>query len=585
MNLKIFIAILLVIVIGFAVYSSVTKNAFAPTEYLPREALVYVQTNDLPQFIKIWNESKFKEKYLNSQNFTDLKNRHLGRKLTSRWSEFVTAVGFPIDLETISALAEKQAAVAIYDIGKLEFVFIAPMNEQIFAATKFAQNQDKFTIEALEDGTNIYRVSVEADRGRQKQELIFTYLKDHFVLTTSQKLLVQTLDNFNSKSRKNRLFDEPSFSALRSQIEPHTATVWVNQTALNDDYYFKRYWLMSEIKNLKNIRAGIFDFEIQAGKLLEHRKFLLNQTSNVPTIKPSQAEEILSMVPEKVPFYRLQATNGKTINEAIRRTIFEKHEESVTPNSHNSYDYFDSGYDESDWRDYEYLDEDFDENIDEVKEDEQVSVTTKETDFSNLLQPAYPSAVIHFSEPNVLPAPMFIEFKRASIFVLGSPKQFNRSNFEAEIEKNLADQILISTPVTNLVWETKNENGLTWRELNLPMLSWKVSYTVRGNNLILTNNSDLLRDILTHQEASKIEKPADNFSEMTVLNLSEREAAFDRVFAEFSQKKIADEFFTKNIGSLLDSVSEVERIELTRRFSNNLMEENLRVILKTSASE
>ena len=90
MKLNISIAILLVIIIGFVVYSSVTQKAFAPAEFLPREALVYVQTNDLPQFIKIWNESKFKEKYLGSQNFADFQNRHLGRKLDSRWNEFVS---------------------------------------------------------------------------------------------------------------------------------------------------------------------------------------------------------------------------------------------------------------------------------------------------------------------------------------------------------------------------------------------------------------------------------------------------------------------------------------------------------------
>jgi hypothetical protein len=582
MKLKIFITVFLLIGIALAVYSRLSKNAFAPAEYLPREALVYVQVADLPQFIKIWKESKFKEKYQKSENFTDFQNRHLGRKLLSRWSEFDTAAGFPFDLETLSGLSENQAAVAIYDIGKLEFVFIAPMNEQVFTVTKLMQNQDKFETEILADETVIYRANVEADRGRQKQELIFTHLKGHFVLATSEKLLVQTLDNFKAKSHKNRLSDEPLFAALRDKIKPHTATVWVNQRALNEDYYFKKYWLMSDAKDLKNIRAGIFDFEIQAEKLIEHRKFLLTDAPNISSIKPAQAKQILSLVPDKIPFYRLQTATDKTLDEAIRKTIFEKQEETVKTNSKRGYDYFEMDYADSDWHDYEYLGNDFDENIDEIEDDKTPKPKTEKTDFSQLLQSVNPTAVVYFAAPEVLPAPMFIEFKRGAIFQLNSPQNFNRTNFESEIEKNLTAQVTISAPETKLNWETKDENNQTWRELKLPMLGWNVSYSMRGNKLIVSNNSEFFKEILANRKTQKVEETTDNFNELAVLNLGEREEAFDRVFAEFSRKNIADEFFTKNVGSLLDSISEVKRIELRRNFAGNLLEENVTAILKES---
>ena len=125
--------------------------------------------------------------------------------------------------------------------------------------------------------------------------------------------------------------------------------------------------------------------------------FLLNETSNISTVKPAQVREILSMVPEKIPFYRLQTANGKTINEILRRTIFEKREEQINPAFNRGYDYSDFEYYESDWHDYEYLDEVFDEDIDEVEEAIEVNIAIKETDFSNLLQSANPSVMIHFS--------------------------------------------------------------------------------------------------------------------------------------------------------------------------------------------
>ncbi|HEX9961656.1 MAG TPA: hypothetical protein VGB00_12020, partial [Pyrinomonadaceae bacterium] len=282
MKLKVFITILLVSLAAFIAVSQIKSEAFAPAGDFPREALVYVQISDLPALARLWNESKFKEKYLASDNFGDFKNRHLGLKLASRWEEFNEATGFSIDLESVAGLAQNKAAIALYDIGKLEFVFIAPVPEEVFAASKFVRNQSNFEAETLDDGTIVYRKAVEADRGRQKQELIFTGAKGRFILATSEKLLAQTLNNINGKASKNRLIDEPSFKALSEKTASGAATVWVNQAALNKDYYFKCYWLMSDVESLKNIRAGIFDFSIEEGKLIERRKFLLNQAPNPP---------------------------------------------------------------------------------------------------------------------------------------------------------------------------------------------------------------------------------------------------------------------------------------------------------------
>ena len=67
---------------------------------MPRGALVYLQIEDLPGFIRLWNQSGFKENYLQSQNFDDLSKRHLGLKIASRWQEFSDALGMPIDLNS-----------------------------------------------------------------------------------------------------------------------------------------------------------------------------------------------------------------------------------------------------------------------------------------------------------------------------------------------------------------------------------------------------------------------------------------------------------------------------------------------------
>ena len=569
MKLKTITAFLTVALLALIALSQIKLKPFAPAEDFPREALIYVQIADLPAVIKLWNESKFNEKYTASENFNDFQNGHLGLKIVSRWQEFNAATGFPIDLETTAKLANNQAAIAVYDIGKMEFVFVAPVSEEIFAATKFFQNKDKFTEETLPDGTTIYRAAVEADRGRQKQELIFTSVKGRFVLATSEKLLMQTLNNINGGAAKNRLSDEPDFKILSAKTAPHTATVWVNQTALNDDYYFKHYWLMSDVKELKNIRAGTFDFEIQEGKLVENRRFTLNETVGIEPLSKSRASELLALLPENTPFYKLQNAKPKMVNEAVERTIFERRDEQMTAVRKN-YSAAEEGYTSGD---YELLGEKFDAAIDDAEDVAALQKPAADIDFSAFVQTANPQAVLTFTAPRVLPAPRFVEFRRAVIFNLAAPNNLNRAAFESAITNKLAVQILIASPNVQLNWETKTDDNFSRRELDLPMLGQTIGYTLRGDELILSNDGEFLREILAN--AKPIEIDDQPFAELTVVNFSQRENAYDEIFDELDKQKEADEFFTGSISSLLDSISEVEKVEIRKIYSPKSMEEKL----------
>jgi hypothetical protein len=563
-------------------FSQIKSERFAPAEDFPRGALVYAQINDLPAFIKLWNESKFMDKYLASENFGSFKNQHLGRKLASRWNEFNEASGFPIDLETVAGLTENRAAIAVYDIGKLEFVFIAPISAEVFAATKFFQNRNKFAEETLEGGATVYRAAVEADRGRQKQELIFAAVGGRFVLATSEKLLTQTLKNIKGGQAKSRLTDEPAFAALSEKIVPHVAAVWVNQTTLNDDYYFKRYWLMSDVAELENIRAGIFDFEIQADKLIERRKFLLDKPVEITPFENAQAAELLSFLPENISFYRLHSANPKTIDEAVENTIFERRKFNENQQKTNHQAYYSSFDDYNDYSgdDYENLNEKFEETITEIDEEETIENRETDIDFSSFLKSTAPRHILTFTEPEVLPAPLFVEFNRAAVFNLASPGEFNRQAFEAAIARNLAGQTMISAPGVKLNWESNSENDLPSRVLKLPAIGIEVCYAMRGKMLILANDEDFLRNILSQQTPVKTADYETPITALTVVNLERRESAYDLVFAELTKNKAADEFFTGNIESLLDSLSEVRKIEIRENYSRNLLEEELIINLK-----
>ncbi|HEV7859693.1 MAG TPA: hypothetical protein VGO91_13840, partial [Pyrinomonadaceae bacterium] len=241
------IAIMLVVCAGLIVYAKSARQPtgpFALAEDFPRGPLVYAQFKDLPTLVKQWNDSALKEQYLGSTNFQQLEKSHLWLKLSERWGEFNDALGFMLDAEALTGATENRAAIAVYDIGRLDLLFIAPLSEEKLAATKFVESQSQFEERELPDGTSYYSMDVEADRGRQKQQLAFATLRGRFVLATSERLLLRALANINGKAQKDRLSDDPAFKSLSEKVQPHFVSVWVDQSKLNDDWYFKHYWLM-----------------------------------------------------------------------------------------------------------------------------------------------------------------------------------------------------------------------------------------------------------------------------------------------------------------------------------------------------
>src|SRR5262249_4844615 len=222
------------------------------------------------------------------------------------------ATGFTIGASAFSAIADNRAAIAVYDIGRLDLVLIAPLGDEKFAATQFFQNKDNFEENEAPDGTVYYLSDVEADKGRQKQQIGFAQLKGKFVLATNEKLLLRAIANLGGQVKKDRMADEPSFQALSRAVTPHFMTVWVNQTQLNDDWYFKRYWAPQNAADLKKLRAGIFDLELQSDRWVERREFLLDgRVSNAGVgLSKQSLQQIERILPADEPFAQIRARGG-----------------------------------------------------------------------------------------------------------------------------------------------------------------------------------------------------------------------------------------------------------------------------------
>jgi hypothetical protein len=609
------VAFIGVALIAFARTGHKPRGEYGLAHDLPRGAFVYTQFSNLPALIEEWDRSQLKERYLKSTNYQQLQNRHLVLKLMSRWQEFNDALGFQIDVPAISGAAETRAALAVYDIGQLDLVFIAPLSEEKIALTQFFTNKDQFEEAEAPGGDVYYRQAVEADHGRQKQVLAFATISGRFILATNENLLLRTIANIERRNAKDSLADDPAFSSLSQKLKPHFLTVWLDQTKLNNDYYFKHYWLLQNMDQLKGIRAGMFDLEQQKGRWIERREFLTTGKDHPisPPIPEAELRRLYSMAPEDAPLVRLRAlANHPTLPATLLRdTLFDAAQaetgqasESWSWRSYSSDDFYADDYDNESYGRYSYLDYRYDSSIDDPRDarvtepDEpgaNPAVAELERQFFTTVQaalaPARPSTVLITTRPHTTDGPLFVEFRKAAIIHLQSAGNLRRDLLENAIGLAAQGRLTVAGRGSEPAWENRKEGDYVWRQLQLPMLGWEICYAIDGRELIVTNSAELLKRVLeSSSNRRSTELSVDATNDLTIVRFDQRKSAFEDIMKTLDKgapqppteaSKISEAFFSGNIGGLLDVVSELRRVEITRRASSNGLHEEIHFVLSS----
>ena len=65
---------------------------------------------------------------------------------------------------------------------------------------------------------------------------------------------------------------------------------------------------------------------------------------------------------------------------------------------------------------------------------------------------------------------------------------------------------------------------------------------------------------------------------MTVIRLDQRQSAYDEIMKTI-EKSNKNDFFTGNISSLLDTISDVKQVEIKRNYHENYLHEEVSLIL------
>src|SRR6185503_9270513 len=129
---------------------------------MPRGAMVYVQASDLYRLMKTWIASPVRSQFYDSASFEAFQKSRIYLKLQDRKKDFESAIGIELNENRLSDLAGGASAVSIYDIGKIEMVFVTEVPRVRAVASILFKQAQQFS-ERSANGTSYYVRDVTTD--------------------------------------------------------------------------------------------------------------------------------------------------------------------------------------------------------------------------------------------------------------------------------------------------------------------------------------------------------------------------------------------------------------------------------------
>jgi len=169
----------------------------------------------------------------------------------------------------LSQAAGKQSALALYDIGNLEFVYISRVPSASSVQTALWQTRTKF--ESHSAAGSPYFVHTDATSGRV---VAFAITNDYLILATREDLIAGTLSLLAGGAGPKLTGEDWFAQAVSSAGGPGDIRMVLNMEKIAVDPHFRSYWIQPNAKEMRRYSAAISDLHLSGGIYQEDRVLL-----------------------------------------------------------------------------------------------------------------------------------------------------------------------------------------------------------------------------------------------------------------------------------------------------------------------
>jgi len=292
------------------------KAQLAPTApplstWMPPGALLYLESPDFGNLLTRWNQSAEKKAWIASDNYSVLTRSRLLGRLEQAQGEFETAAGTSPEMQLLSEVAGKESALALYDLGNLEFVYISHLPGSRLDANSLWQQRPKYERRQVA-GIDFFH---HAAGGRT---VAFASKGDYFIVATDTDLMAQALTLIASQPAPS-LANETWFRDIAAAGEKSELRLVFNMEQLVSKPQFRTYWIQRNVTEMKQYRAGICDL-FENGNTFTEKRTLLRK-SPAPAASDEQAvSRLLAYVPDRRSFYQALADPAR---ERLRAMLIQ----------------------------------------------------------------------------------------------------------------------------------------------------------------------------------------------------------------------------------------------------------------------
>jgi hypothetical protein len=299
------------------------------SHFVPSGALLYLQAKDFASLLGDWDKSREKEHWLKSKNYDVFSQSRLLLRLQDASNEFSRAAGVPVSADLLHQVAGQQSVLALYDIGKLQFLYITRLASTDAMQSALWQTRSRFETRTAGGVNFFYRHDPESDR-----EVAFAVTGDHLLLATREDLMAGALQLLAGEKAQS-IEAEPWWTrSVAARSTPGDLRLVLNLEKIVASPYFRSYWIQQNITDMKQYSAAVSDLTRSGKEYREERVLLRKDVAHeAPESKgPAAVAEILSLVPANTGIYEAKADpEGKECLELLTAKILAPHPGPAAP--------------------------------------------------------------------------------------------------------------------------------------------------------------------------------------------------------------------------------------------------------------
>ncbi len=551
------LALTVVLAAGWLLYQSHAQEEKPLADVFPSGALLYLEARDLSAALHEWNASPEKKLWLQSDNHAVFSRSRLFTRLEQAQQEFAGAAGLPPDMQHFEQAAGSRSALAIYDIGKLQFLYVTRMASARALESELWQKRSSFEPRQAAGVTYYVRTDLESQR-----VVAFAVSGDTLLLATREDVIAGALTLLKQQEapspnlQASIATDAWYAQAVQAASQPGDLRLVLNMAPLVRAPHFRSYWVQQNITELGQYTTAVSDL-YRSGVEYREERHLLRSEKTARTVSEDDRKsqetavaDLLRIVPSDAGLYRAWAApDPRAVTDLLERKLLTPRHEPPPAQQTAPAVALSAGQVGSE-ADLETL-------LDEVPP---VPPPNAADPVLKLMQESQLQAAMHVQSSSETADGVFVGSHSA--VVLASAADWDSARVRDVLQKAAAP--LWTTLQLGTEWPQKKSGTNAWYELNgLAPLAVAAS----GRTLIVSDSGELLSSLMQNMAAPhpappqsgiyaagfSLKREQKNFVRM--MSLIERPLGSSGASGHDATEP---RFFSRNLGSLSRSLGRVQ---------------------------